>query len=307
MNLFLAPLQGMTIAYYRNSFARHFGNIDEYYAPFITTSKEEKIGNMLFKDLFPEKNDSSVKLIPQLLGNDGEQFKLYARAIMNLGYKEINWNIGCPYPMVANRKRGAGILKYPDLIKTFLDNACSDSSYEVTVKMRLGWDDLQDGVRVIEMLNEYPLKSVIVHARTGIQMYSGHVDLEAFELLMSLSKHDITYNGDIFTVDDYERISKRFPNIKNFMLGRGALSDPFLPAAIKGNSFSKKDKIITIHKFHDDIYNYYKSVLSGEQHLCDKMKEFWSYLYVSVGKDEKFMKKIKKCNRASDYLELLPF
>jgi tRNA-dihydrouridine synthase len=305
MNLFLAPIQGMTVACYRNAYARIFGGIDAYYAPFIATAHMKKVSHLLLKDLLPERNDTAVKVIPQLLSNDGTDFRAFSSAIAAMGYNEINWNIGCPYATVTSKKRGSGILPYPDLIKKVLDIACSDSSYMITVKMRLGWDKLEEGMRVMEVLNDYPLGGVIIHARTGIQMYEGHVDIEAFETLAASCKHEITYNGDIFTHDDFLRISSRLPFINNFMLGRGALSDPFLPAVIKGQAVLDANKIGKVQEFHNEIFNYYKGKLSGDKHLCDKMKEFWDYMHVHLDKDGKFVKKIKKCHRASEYLELV--
>lgn len=302
MNLFLAPIQGMTIACYRNAFAKIFGGIDSYYAPFIATADMRKI-NQLLKDILPEHNDTRVKVIPQLLGNNGDDFRYFSHAIAEMGYKEVNWNIGCPYPMVTNKKKGSGILPYPDMIKNFLDITCADSSYALTVKMRLGLNKLEEGMQTLEILNEYPLGGVIIHARTGMQMYTGNVDLNSFEALASACKHEVTYNGDIFSYDDYLHISMRFPYINNFMLGRGALCDPFLPAAIKGQIIPAAHKLSMIRQFHDEIFNYYKNILSGDKHLCDKMKEFWIYMSVHLDKDGKLMKKMKKCHTAAGYLE----
>lgn len=305
MKLFLAPVQAMTTACYRNSFAKHFGGIDSYYAPFIAASDIKKVSHKLLKDILPERNDPSVKLVPQLLGNDGDQFKAYACAISEMGYNEINWNIGCPFPMVTNKKRGSGILPYPDIINKFLETACSDNSYIVSVKMRLGLNDTEDGIRVMDILNQYPLSGVIIHARTGKQMYEGKVDLDAFCTLSAACKHEVTYNGDIFTHDDYLSISSRFPHVKNYMIGRGALSDPFLPASIRGHNVLSSNKVKIVHKFHDEIFEYYKNSLSGDKHLCDKMKEFWDFMHVHLDQDGKLMKKIKKCHHTSDYLELV--
>lgn len=305
MNLFLAPIQGMTIACYRNAYSRIFGNIDGYYAPFIATSDIDKVSNVLLKDILPEHNHSSVKLVPQLLSNNGSHFRLFASAIVDLGYNEINWNIGCPFPMVTNKKKGSGILPYPDLIRNVLDIACRDNSYSLTVKMRLGLDITEEGLRVVEILNEYPLGGVIIHARTGVQMYTGSVDLNSFETLASQCRHEVTYNGDIYTYADYLSISQRLPAIKNFMLGRGALSDPFLPAIIKGHIISSANKVSKLKEFHDEIFTYYKSVLSGDKHVLDKMKEFWSYLSLHMDRDGKFMKKIKKCHNLTSYSQLI--
>jgi tRNA-dihydrouridine synthase len=191
------------------------------------------------------------------------------------------------------------------MIKKVLDMACSDSSYIISVKMRLGLNNPEDGMSVINVLNEYPLKGVIIHPRTGSQMYTGQVDPDAFGMFAGSCKHEVTYNGDIFSYDNFIEISSRFPFIKNYMLGRGALRNPFLPSLIKRHNVSVEDKINTVRKFHDDIFNYFKDRLSGEKHLCDKMKEFWDYMHVHLDSDGRFMKKIRKCNRASEYLELM--
>lgn len=303
MNLFLAPIQGMTNACYRNAYAKIFGGIDAYYAPFISTADMRKVNISLLKDILPERNDPSIKVVPQLLSNNGNDFILFAKAISNMGYEEINWNIGCPFSTVTKKKKGAGILPYPDMIRKFLDIACSDDSYTITVKMRLGLKDKEEGIKVIEILNEYPLSGVIIHARTGDQKYSGNVDLDSFEAIASICRHQVTYNGDIFTYDDFIRISTRFPNIKNFMLGRGALRDPFLPSAIKGRTVPSSEKLKIIKHFHDEIFNYYKNALYGDKHLCDRMKEFWKYMLVHIDREGKLFKKIKKCNTTADYLE----
>ncbi|PYG90360.1 tRNA-dihydrouridine synthase [Ruminiclostridium sufflavum DSM 19573] len=301
MNLFLAPIQGMTVACYRNLFSKFFGGIDVYYAPFISTADMDKVNPVLLKDIAAENNKPEVKVIPQILSSSGTEFKLFSDAIADMGYNEINWNIGCPFPMVTRKKRGSGILPYPEMIKNVLDTACS-GSYTVTVKMRLGLDSPEEGLRVIEILNEYPLGGVIIHARTGKQMYAGNVDLDSFEALSSACKHETTYNGDIFTHNDLIRISSRFPHISNFMLGRGALGDPFLPSLIKGHIVPEGSKMSLLKEFHDELFSYYRSVLSGEKHLCDKMKEFWRQLSFHTDKEGKLLKKIKKCYSSADYL-----
>ena len=305
MSLFLAPIQGMTTASYRNTFARIFGGIDGYYAPFVATTDINKSSPLLLKDLLPERNAAGIPLIPQLLGNNGADFRFFASTLVDMGYKEINWNIGCPFPMVTSKKKGSGILPYPDIIKNFLDIACSNVSYTLTVKMRLGLENPDDGIRVMEALNEYPLGGVIIHPRTGIQMYTGSVDLDSFETLACACKHEVTYNGDIFTYADFIRISSRFPSVKNFMLGRGALRDPFLPSAIKGQSIPSSDKIKIIRQFHDEIFNYYKDMLYGDKHLLDRMKAFWVYMSIQNDTGDKFMKKIKKCHTSANYSEII--
>ncbi|MCK8059144.1 MULTISPECIES: tRNA-dihydrouridine synthase [unclassified Fusibacter] len=305
MKLFLAPIQGMTIALYRNLYAEYFGGIDTYYSPFIDTNNMRKSNSSLFKDILPQVNTKGLDVVPQLLSNNADNFKFFANTISAMGYKEINWNIGCPYPMVTKKKKGSGILAHPDMIREFLDEVCKDLTYDLTVKMRLGMDDLEEGIKVIEVLNDYPLCGVMIHGRTGRQMYTGTVDLDAFEVLYKSCQHEMTYNGDIFTVDDYNKINSRFPDIDNFMLGRGALIDPFLASDIKGGTLTTSQKFSIMKDFHDAVYSHYKSIISGDKHLCDRMKEFWMYTSVHLDPTGKFLKKIKKCTTIHAYLEVI--
>lgn len=304
MNLSLAPLQGMTLAFYRNLHSSIFGGIDKYYSPFIATTQKRKWGKTLFKDIMPEINQD-IKVVPQLLGNNGVDFRYYASRIVDLGYSEINWNIGCPFPMITNKKKGSGILPYPELIKEVLDEACKDTNYKLTVKMRLGYEDVSEGEYVIKLLNNYPIAELIIHGRVGIQKYAGTVDLESFKKLSSLSKHEITYNGDIFTLSDFKNIQSELPSIKNFMLGRGVLRDPFLPSKINGIEISSSEKLAKIEFLHDSVFEHYKNILSGDKHLCDKMKEFWSYMYINIDPNGKYMKKISKCRTEASYLSTI--
>lgn len=305
MNLYLAPLQGLTVSFYRNLYHQYFGGIDTYYAPFIATTHMRKTKSTIFKDLYAENNNPEIKVIPQLLGNDGEDFRFYAQAITKLGYDEVNWNIGCPYPTVTKKKKGSGLLPHPDLIETFLDEACKDSSYKVSVKMRLGLHDVEEGMKVMELLNKYPLKNVILHGRTGDQRYGGTVNLDAFDVLYKECKHPLIYNGDIFTYEDYQRIQERFPHIDSFMLGRGALRDPFLPSIIKNGGETQDNELEKIKCLHDEVFKYYEDYLSGETHLCDRMKEFWIYLSDHLDPSGKMFKKIKKAKNKNAYLSVV--
>ena len=171
--------------------------------------------------------------------------------------------------------------------------------------MRLGLNSAEEGEKVIEILNRYPLKGVIIHARTGSQIYSGSVDLKSFGTLYSACRHETTYNGDLFSSEDLKRLQLLFPSLDNFMLGRGALRDPFLPSELKGHSVPEADRIMKIKAFHDQVFEYYSSVLSGDRHLCDRMNEFWSYLSVPLDPSGRFLKKLKKCHSISTYKDLV--
>lgn len=301
MKLSLAPIQGMTVSFYRNAFHHIFGGIDTYYSPFITTSGPAKMSPKLFKDLLPEANDSGLRVVPQLLSNKGEDFNLYANHLVSMGYKEVNWNIGCPYPTVTKKKRGSGILAHHDLVDQFLDSVCKADNYQVSVKMRLGYDNTDQGLDIIKRLNQYPVKEVAIHGRLGIQKYEGSSDIDAYNVLAEMVDHPLIYNGDIFTVDDYKRISNKAFNTDQFMLARGLLKDPFLASEIRGKTYSPQEKRNKIEAFHQIIYDHYQTILSGDRHLLDRMKEFWLYLSHTIDSHGHHYKAIKKTKTKTNY------
>lgn len=304
MNILLAPMHGMTDAFYRNTYNKIFGSIDTYYTPFIGTTKMRKDTSSVFNDVLPNHNQG-LNIVPQLLSNDSDDFIYYANRIVQLGYKEINWNIGCPFQKVARKKKGSGILSHPDLIKSFLDDICNNKDYDLSIKMRLGYEDKKEGIEVIRLLNDYPLKNVTIHGRVGTQLYGGTVDLDGFEELYTHSKHPVIYNGDIYNIDNYNHISKRFPNINDFMIGRGALNNPFLVSSIKDISYSGEVKLSKLILFHNEIYNYYKSILDTELRLLSKMKEFWVYLSSTVDPSGQLLIDIRQCRNLMSYQNLV--
>lgn len=298
MKLSLAPIQGITIAAYRYYYNQVFGGFDDYYAPFISPTNIKEASFKMFQDILPNTFNNTDTTIPQLLGNNGSNFREFAKIITNAGYQELNWNIGCPFSNITRKQKGSGILPYPDLIRLFLDEVCKDTNYDLTVKMRLGFKNPDEGIAVMQCLNEYPLTNVIIHGRTGIQQYLGNVDLDSFERLYKLSKHPIAYNGDIFTLKDYLEFKERFPDINHLMLGRGAIKNPFLASTIKGNPLSSTDKII---KFHTLMYEYYLQETAGEGYCLNRMKEFWNYMHVSIDPDGHYIQEIRRSQSHLEY------
>ena len=297
--LSLAPLHGVTNRVFRAAYLAHFSGFDEAFAPFILAVPTARMKGNHFKDLVPNPR-ISIPLVPQLLGADSEGFLDCARAIAGMGYGEVNWNLGCPYPMVAKKGRGSGLLPHPDRIDRFLDAVCPRFPLALSVKLRLGRADSAEILALMPVLNRYPLKRVIIHPRLGVQMYKGAVDLEGFSRAASLCSHPVGYNGDIADLRAFGDLAARFPAVGEWMLGRGALWDPFLPARIKGLPLPD-DRAETLRAFHDDLFASYREVLCGPAHALDKMKEVWSYLGHSFPRGNQELDGIARAKSIDEY------
>ncbi len=298
--LILAPMRGITTMHYRRAFVRHFQGLDIEMAPFISTVGAERINPKLLKDVLPE-NNSGLPLIPQLIGNKADDFVQMAIALHDLGYEEINWNLGCPHKPIRNKRRGSGLLPYPDTVDALLDQICDRSPCKISIKVRLGVSEKSELMKLIPVLNRYPLSEVIVHPRTAEQMYNGTVDLNAFEEAFQAFERPVCYNGDINDLSFYQTVAKRFPTINRYMLGRGLLANPFLCEIIKSGNPKPENAIERIAAFHEDVLVSYETLLDGDRPVLGKMKEFWTYQSTHLSNGHQLFKKLKKTQRLTTY------
>ena len=301
LTLLSSPLQGFTDFRFRNAVHKHFGGIDTYYAPYIRLNGRFLIKNGYANDL-ALKNNTTLEVIPQIMTCLEDEFLFVVEYVQSLGYKELNWNLGCPYPMVTNKGMGSGMINSPEKIDRILDRVHSETDIIVSMKMRMGYADSDEILRAFPVLAKYPLKNIAIHARIGAQLYEGGVDLEAFQRCVDAAPHKLYYNGDITTVSIFREMQDRFPSIDHWMLGRGLISDPFLPMMIKNDTEEyPEDRMEVFSKFHDRLFSAYAEKLSGEKHVVMKMLSFWSYFAAAFSDTKKIIKRIKKCKTVAAY------
>ena len=336
VQLSLGPFQGITDAPFRNVFKRHFGGIDKFYTPFFTgIHKEDHAKNLQGEEIDPRCNDVET-LTPQILSTDAEEILRFAKQCKELGYKEINLNMGCPFPRVANKKRGCGLLPYPDKIEAMLDRVFEEIDIKFSVKCRLGYFSPEEINAIIPIFNKFPFSELIIHPRIGKQLYKGEANVERFKELMPQINAPVVYNGDIISVESFERIHKTLnggPSISSgtcktivqFMLGRGLLANPFLAEDIKSSVIARRDdkaiqgndsldyfvprndvpddKINRLHNYVIDLYDDRLRHAGGSPKVLGRMKELWSYLMYSFDEPQDIWRKIKKINALKDYEE----
>jgi len=301
-SFYLAPLRGITDFIFRNSFEKHFGKFNSLLAPFIPTVKGTSVCDSHVKDILPDRNDCT-RLVPQIIGNDPEQFLVLVSKMKELGYKSVNWNLGCPFPQITKKKRGSGLLPYPEIIDSFLNQVSRSLQCALSVKVRLGLNNATDLLKLIPVLNKYPLTEVIIHPRTGSQMYSGNVNVEMFVECAAICSHPVVYNGDICSTDDFKRLSTRMPFIKRWMIGRGIVSNPFLIKSIIYGDNVNRDRD-PLFNFHQEIFDKNSKILFGPAHLLGKMKEIWMYLSSCFEDKDSILKQIRKTTTVPGYLEI---
>ena len=317
IRLSFGPFQGITDAPFRNVFKKHFGGIDKFYTPFFTGIQKDHAKNLQGEEIDPSMNDVET-LTPQILSTDAEEILRFATQCKELGYKEINLNMGCPFPRVANKKRGSGLLPYPEKIEELFESVFERIDIGFSVKCRLGYYDPDEIVPVIDIFNQFPLSELIIHPRIGKQLYKGEADVKRFSELIPLVKAPLVYNGDIVSVDSFERIYSKVQPVREFMLGRGLLANPFLAETCRDASYASSKNADTcnadtcnvslqktnrLYNYVMDLYEERLRHAGGSPKVLGRMKELWSYLMHSFDEPQDIWRKIKKVNALKEYEE----
>ena len=297
MRFYLAPMEGITGYIYRNAYEKFFHNIDKYFTPFIVPNKSRSLKTKELRDILPENNEG-MNIVPQILTNDFEGFIVTARKLQQLGYNEVNLNLGCPAGTVVSKNRGSGFLALREELDKFLEEIYKIEDMKISIKTRIGKDTPEEFYKLIEIYNKYPLEELIIHPRTRQDFYGNKPNLEIFKDALSLSKSPVCYNGDIFIVENYNKLVNSFPEVDKDMLGRGVLANPGLIGDIKGNDFITKD---TLKAFHDEIFNNYIELFNDDKNAMFRMKELWGYMIYMFTDNKKYAKKIKKAQKVIDY------
>lgn len=299
MKYYLAPMEGITGYIYRNAYEKFFNNIDKYFTPFVVPNTSKSFKTKELRDVLPE-NNKGMNIVPQILTNDAEGFVTTARKLQELGYNEINLNLGCPSGTVVSKGRGSGFLAHREELDRFLDEIYKLDHIKISIKTRIGKDSPEEFKELMKIYNKYPLEELIIHPRTQRDFYGNKPDLKVFGEAIALSTSPVCYNGDIFTANDYKTLTKEFPQLDMVMVGRGVLANPGLINEIKTNTFIDKE---VLRGFHEEILNDYMELFKDEKITLFRMKELWGYMIYIFSDNKKYAKRIKKSQRISDYRE----
>ena len=300
--LYFAPLQGFTEDSYRRIHNELAGGVTAYYTPFLRL-EHKGIRAKDARDVRPEFN-TGVPIVPQVIAKDGEEFTFLVNYLTELGYREIDINMGCPFPLQTRHGRGAGILQQPESVKQIAEIIRQRDDLTFSIKMRLGLTDEGEGLSLLPLLNATPLKHITLHPRLGSQQYNGTADLDAFERFAEKTTHRLIYNGDLKTPADIHAIATRFPSLAGIMIGRGLLARPSLAQeVIEGTEWHRTKRIALVKKMHDHYHAHLSTIIPGEAQLLTKVRTFWEYMEEECGR--KAWKKIMKAGSMRNYLNAI--
>ena len=292
----LAPMEGITGHAFRRVHAECFGALDRYYTPFLAPPRVgSSFGGKAFKEIDPA-NDEGLNVIPQLLTKNADEFVWATKLLADMGYREVNLNLGCPSGTVVSKGKGAGFLRNLDELEVFLRDVCERSPLPVSVKTRLGLEDDAEYERILDLYCSLPLAELIVHPRVQKDRYQGKPRWEPYGETLARASFPVAYNGDIFGEEDQAALVAAYPQTRHIMLGRGLLANPALVRMLAGGVPATASEL---KQFHDKLFHAYVDEIGGN--AVFRMKEWWFYAKCAFTDPMAVHRAVRKVRKINEY------
>lgn len=293
MRYYFAPLEGLTDSIFRALHHRFFPGIDRYYTPFFSPTVHRALTPREAREL-PPADTLGYCCVPQMLTKVPEDFLWMAQVCRDLGYEEVNLNLGCPSGTVTGKGKGSGALRDLDELDRFLDTVFSGTELPVSVKTRIGFYSSEELPAILEVFNRYPIRELIVHPRIRNAFYNGSVDMDAFRYTLENSTAPVCYNGGLYSKSRIEEFARSFPQVEAVMIGRGLIGDPGIlsPAGTTAD---------TLEAFYTELLESYTVAFGSSRNAIFRLKENWRYLSCKFENAEKLAKCLRKAATLSQY------
>ena len=195
-------------------------------------------------------NEIEKPLALQVGGSDKEELSLVSKIAEDLGYDEININLGCPSKKVQKNKFGACLIKEPDLVAECINEMVNSCKIPVSAKTRIGFDDIEDFNYLnsfMKKISDSGCKIIILHARKAIlKGLSPKENLKipklnysmVYEIKKENNNLEIIINGGI---TDCFQIKDHLKKCDGVMIGRAIYQNPYFLADIENEIFDNTD------------------------------------------------------------------
>ena len=292
-----APLDGITRSVFRRVWHRRFGGADRIFVPFFSPTHHHIVTPRDLREITREGAED-LSLVPQIMSRLAPDFLWAAEVLEDLGYTEVNLNLGCPSGTVTAKGKGSGFLAHPEELDAFFDQVFAKVRLPVSVKTRLGYQEPEEFPQLLEIFNRYPIACLTIHARVRPEKYRGPLHLDVFAEALKHSKNPVCYNGDLNTVTGVRALEARFPKLEAAMLGRGAVADPALFRKLRGGPAATKEEL---QAFTQELYREYQIFYGQVGTAAQRMREVWFYLIHLFADPDRLNRPMRRFRTPGEY------
>lgn len=296
----LAPLEGITKGVFRRVWARRFGGVDRYFIPFFSPTPHHILTPRDRRELEMDRREG-LPSVPQVMTCRAEDFLWGAQVVAEMGYPEVNLNLGCPSGTVTAKGKGAGFLARPEELDRFFDAVFAASPLPVSVKTRIGVKEPEEFETLLEIYRRYPITCLTIHPRVAKEKYRGPLHLQEFACAVEQGGVPLCYNGDLRTVEEVRAVEAHFPTVEAVMIGRGAVADPALPRKLRGGPGATREELAG---FLQELYQSYQDFYGQREPAAQRMKEVWFYLIHLFAGGERLGRELRRSRGAGEYERL---
>ena len=297
MQYYFAPLEGLTDSVYRRVHHKHFPGIDRYYTPFLSPTIHRSLTNRERREI-PPVDALDYNVVPQILTKNAEDFLWLTSQCADLGYQEVNLNLGCPSGTVTAKGKGSGMLTDLESLQLFLDDIFRSNSLPISIKTRIGFASPDEFPALVEIFNRYPIQELIIHPRIRKAFYSGNVNKDAFSYAQKNATAPLCYNGDLCSKEDIQKVAAEFPEISAVMLGRGLIGDPGMLSP--GTTTAQQ-----LEAFHEELLQQYIETFNGSRNAISRLKEHWRHMLCKFENTDKLWKQLRKTTDLAEYRSIV--
>ena len=302
MRVILAPMQGVLDPFVRQLLTE-VNDYDLCITEFVRVV-DQLLPEKVFYRLCPElKNQgftsSGTPVRVQLLGQHPECLAENAIRAIELGSHGVDLNCGCPSKTVNGSNGGAALLKQPELIyrATQALRRAVPSEFPVSVKVRLGWDDISQAFEIADAVEQGGATEITVHGRTKADGYrSDRINWKKIGEVRERLSIPVIANGEIWHWQDGQDCLSQ-TGCQDLMVGRGALNIPNLSHVLKSNA--EKMPWYEIQKILQKYANVENEYDSGFYHVA-RIKQWLRYLNKEYDEANQVFDKIKTCQTTED-------
>ena len=297
MNYYFAPMEGLTDSIYRRVHHAHFPGVTCYFMPFLSPTVHRVLTPREARELPPAERQG-FRAVPQLLTKVPEDFLWAATVCRDLGYDQVNLNLGCPSGTVTAKGKGSGMLRTPDQLDRFLEAIFSDAPLPISVKTRLGYESPEEFPGLLEIFNRYPIHQLTLHPRVRKAFYEGGVDMDSFRFCLAHSRVPVCYNGDLRSRAQIEAFRGEFPQVDSLMIGRGLVADPGMltPGGTRPQALAD---------FMEDLLENYQAAFGSPRNAMFRLKENWRMILSPIPEAQKLCKRLLKTTDLAEYHAIL--
>lgn len=293
-----APLDGITKIVFRQVWSQFFGGVDRYFIPFFSPTPHHLMTPRDLREVDYIHN-ANLPSVPQVMTKNADDFLWACEVLKDMGYTEVNLNLGCPSGTVTTKGKGSGFLAHPNELAAFFDEVFSKNPLPVSVKTRLGYETPEEFAALLDLYNRYPIACLTVHPRVRKEKYRGPVHLDVFADALANSRNPVCYNGDLRTVGEVRALETRFSEVTHVMIGRGLVADPALARKLRGGKGTDREELTD---FLAALYQGYTDFYQGQvPTAAQRMREVWFYLIHLFDDAEKLNKQLRRFRTPAEY------